>query len=283
MKLKAIYDLAIQQLDEEGIETSAVDAFWLLSYVTGLDRAAYLMSKERELKPEICAEYMELIRRRAAHEPCQYIIGSTEFMGLEFKVSPDVLIPRQDTEVLAEETIRLIGDEPKDVLDMCTGSGCLAVAIKHFCPEAHVSASDISPAALEIAGQNAAENGKEIEFAEGDLFGAFGEWRVFDFIVSNPPYVTEEEYAGLMPEVREFEPKLALTAGAEGLDVYERLISEAPGHLRDGGTLLLEIGCSQAGAVSALMKNAGFADIKVIKDLAGLDRVVTGRKEVKNV
>ena len=209
------------------------------------------------------------------HEPCQYIIGQTEFYGLSFLVNEHVLIPRQDTELLVEEALKTTAEDSR-VLDLCTGSGAVAVAIKHSRPDAAVTALDISKDALETAKKNAEQNGCEIEFLLSDLFEELGAERKFDVIVSNPPYISETEYETLMPEVKDHEPSLALLAGEEGLDIYRRLTAEAPRYLTKGGALLVEIGCSQAEAVSGLFKENGFKEIKVIKDLAGLDRVVSG-------
>lgn len=283
MILKELYDEGVDILDESGIESPEVDAFYLLEYATRTSRASYLLNKNEEQDPESAELYMKLVNARADHIPYQYLTGNADFMGFRINVTPDVLIPRLDTEVLCDEACRLINDGDR-VLDMCTGSGCIAIAIKGIRPEAVVTACDISEKALTVARENAAANAKEpgtgeIRFIRSDLFeGISGE--MFDMIVSNPPYVTEGEYAELAPEVREHEPKLALTAGEDGLDIYRRLIPGAREHLKPAGRLLMEIGCSQGEAVGQLMEQAGFKDVKIIKDLAGLDRVILGRTDV---
>ena len=270
MTLKELYGQAVEDLDDAGIESPEVDAFYLLEDACGLSRSGYLLNKDRQVKADVAAAYLEMIKRRAAGEPYQYITGKANFLGYDIKVTPDVLIPRLDSEVTAEIALGFVKEGTR-VLDMCTGSGCLAVAIKKERPGAEVSAADISEAALEIARSNATAHGANVTFTRSDLFGNVD--GVFDVIVSNPPYVTEEEYGHLSREVREHEPMLALVAGKDGLDIYRRLIPKAREHLK--GELVLEIGCRQAEAVGELLKENGYTDIRVHKDLAGLDRVVT--------
>lgn len=276
--LKEMYDRAVTILDENGIDSPENDAFLLLQHVTGTDRTHYLLDKARAVDGDTVNEYMGLIGFRSRHIPCQYIIGETDFMGYSFRVTPDVLIPRLDTEVLCDEAVKLITDGDK-ILDMCTGSGCLAVSIKRICPKTEVTACDISEKALEIAADNALRNHADIRFVESDLFGKL-EGDVFNIIISNPPYVTDEEYSHLSPEVKDNEPRLALTAGEDGMDIYRRLIPDAAEHLIPGGWLIMEIGCFQAEKTVRLMENCGYTGIKIIKDLAGLDRVVLGRTVV---
>lgn len=286
MTLAEIYEYGTNRLDEAGIEYPSVDAFYLLEYAAKIDKTKYLMFKDQEVSEKHFNEYKELIDRRCEHIPYQYIVGFAEFMGLTYEVSRDVLIPRLDTEILGEEALKIIGFEA-DVLDLCTGSGCIGISLKRYRPDIHVTCSDISHKALDMARKNIAhqhlelanETGsleKGIRLVEGDLFEPFDEDEKFDLIVSNPPYVSEEEYRSLMPEVKNHEPVTALIAGPDGLDIYRRLTADAPAYLKEGGKLLLEIGAAQAQAVTKLMKEAGFKDIEVIKDLAELDRVVKG-------
>ena len=277
MTLKELYDAGIDVLDENGIESPETDAFYLLEHVTGIDMSRYLLQKGMEVSKEAQQEYMRLIDIRAAHVPYQYITGKAPFMGYMFKVTPDVLIPRFDTEVLCEEASRLITGEMK-VLDMCTGSGCIAVALKLMCPDASFTACDISEKALGVAQENARINGADIRFVQGDLFENLGKEK-YSVIVSNPPYVTTGEYETLSPEVKHHEPEGALVAGEDGLDIYRRLIPAAKEHLTQGGYLLMEIGCAQGMPVRNIMEETGFKDVKIIKDLAGLDRVACGRSE----
>lgn len=275
MTLRELLEAGTSELDEAGIESPQVDAFYLLEYVCGINRTSYLLNKDKQITKEAEQAYFEVIERRAAHEPYQYITGVADFLGFTINVNENVLIPRLDSEILIEEALKVIPENAK-VLDMCTGSGCLAIAIKCM-SDVMVTASDISESALELARKNAAENAAEIEFSQGDLFEKL-DGRIFDVIISNPPYVTEGEYRELTPEVKDHEPKLALTAGEDGLDIYRKMIPEAAKHLKVGGWLLMEMGCFQAKANEALLADSGYKDIKVVKDLAGLDRVIMGRK-----
>ena len=276
MVIREIVLLGIEALKEAGIADAEIDAFLLFQAVTGLKRAEYLMYPDKEIAEPLVDQYFEYIRRRKTHEPCQYIIGSCGFYGVELFVDENVLIPRQDTEVLVEKAIQAAGQNAK-VLDLCTGSGAIAIAMNAHRPDLKVTAADISEAALAVAKKNAERNFCNITFVKTDLFGSIDPDEKFDLIVSNPPYVSEDEYETLMPEVKDYEPVLALKAGKEGLDIYRRLIAEAPSHLVPGGALAVEIGCSQAEAVSKLFEEAGFIKPLVFKDLAGLDRVVFGR------
>ena len=273
--LKQLIRESVFKLREAGIADAKTDTFLLLEAAADITKAEYLLDPDKQLTASEYELFDGFLKRRMQHEPCQYIIGHTEFYGLSFLVNEHVLIPRQDTELLVEEALKTTAEDSA-VLDLCTGSGAVAVAIKHTHPGAAVTALDISKEALETAKKNAEQNGCEIEFLLSDLFEELGAERKFDVIVSNPPYISETEYETLMPEVKDHEPSLALLAGEEGLDIYRRLITEAPRYLVKGGALLVEIGCSQAEAVSRLFKENGFKEIKVIKDLAGLDRVVSG-------
>ncbi len=273
--LKQLIRESVFKLQEAGIADAKTDTFLLLEAAAGITKAEYLLDPDKQLTASEYELFDGFLKRRMQHEPCQYIIGHTEFYGLPFLVNEHVLIPRQDTELLVEEALKTTAEDSR-VLDLCTGSGAVAVAIKHSRPDAAVTALDISKDALETAKKNAEQNGCEIEFLVSDLFEELGAERKFDVIVSNPPYISETEYETLMPEVKDHEPSLALLAGEEGLDIYRRLIAEAPRYLVKGGALLVEIGCSQAEAVSRLFKENDFKEIKVIKDLAGLDRVVSG-------
>ncbi|MCF0142369.1 MAG: peptide chain release factor N(5)-glutamine methyltransferase, partial [Parasporobacterium sp.] len=285
MTLKEVYDYGTEQLKEAGIEYPSVDAFYLLEFAAGIDKTKYLRYKDYPVQEEYFNQYKELIEKRKTRIPYQYITGRADFGGLTFEVNESVLIPRLDTEVLLEQVLRLIPFQA-NVLDMCTGSGCLGIAIKRHRPDARVTLADISEDALKIAELNLKHNYLEaaskadsdlrVRVVKTDLFKKLtGE--KYKIIVSNPPYVTEAEYETLAPEVKDHEPKLALTAGEDGLDIYRRLIKEAPRYLEKEGSLALEIGCSQAEAVTGLMESAGFTNIRVIKDLAGLDRVVIGQ------
>ena len=286
MTLEEVYKYGTSRLEEAGIEYPSVDAFYLLEYAAKIDKTKYLFYKEHEITESNFNQYKELIDKRCTRIPYQYIIGFADFMGLTYEVNPDVLIPRLDTEVLGQEALKIVGFEAQ-VLDMCTGSGCIGISLKRYRPDLFVTCSDISHKALNVARKNAAHQHLElanetgsmemgIRLVEGDLFEPFDEDEKFDCIVCNPPYVTEAEYRDLMPEVKNHEPVLALIAGEDGLDIYRRLTKDAPVHLKEKGNLIMEIGAGQAQAVTALMEEAGFKDITVIKDLAELYRVVKG-------
>lgn len=268
-------------LAQREIPDAAIDAWYLLEYVLKreaqirADRAWYLLHSREMLEERLWEAYRGLLDERGNHRPLQYITGDQEFMGILFFVNDKVLIPRQDTELLAEEARRRLS--PGDsLLDVCTGSGCLAVSLMKLVPGIRGTACDISAEALSVARENARRQQVDVEFRQGDLFSPI-EGR-FDVIVSNPPYIPTGEIEGLMEEVRRFEPMLALDGSEDGLYFYRRLAAEAPDFLRDGGWLLVEIGCDQGRAVAELFEEAGFCEVNCKKDLAGLDRVVTGRR-----
>ena len=250
MTLEELYKNGTSELKKAGIENPSVDAFYLLEYAAGLNKTKYLMFKDQPVSDANISQYMELIRKRMDRIPYQYITGTADFAGLTFEVTPDVLIPRLDTEVLFEQTLRRLKHQAY-VLDLCTGSGALGIALKRYRPDIHVVMSDISDEALEVASRNAQHNRLEsdgdmefgVRMVKSDLFDDIAP-DTFDVIVSNPPYVSDSEYKELMPEVKEHEPKLALTAGPDGLDCYRRIAADAPGFLKEEGVLMLEIGCS---------------------------------------
>ena len=275
MIYRDLYEKGKERLKKAGIDTPDTDAFHLFNHVFHVDRAQLLAGPMKPARREEEDEYLGLIESRSKRQPCQYLTGTTDFMGYTFKVNPSVLIPRQDTETLAEEALKII-PENADVLDLCTGSGCIGISLKKERPDIHMTLSDISGDALQVARENAEINEADVNIIHSDLFENIT--GSFDVIVSNPPYVTDAEYEELMPEVKEFEPKLALTAGPEGLDIYRRIANDAPSYLRHGGYLLLEIGYLQAESVRSLLED-DFEDIKVVKDLAGLDRVVSCRRK----
>ena len=254
----------------------------LYAYVLGKSRLG-AVELESPMKEEDEARLISLIERRKTHEPLQYILGEWEFMGLTFKVNEDVLIPRQDTETLVEEALKVI--EPgMRVLDMCTGSGCIIISILKNTTNVDGAACDISKQALNVAKENARLNGVFVDFERSDLFEHVDE--MYDVIVSNPPYIRSDEIPHLMPEVSVFEPHEALDGSEDGLLFYRRIIKDCRANLKPQGRLLFEIGCDQGRQVSQMMQFAGFSDVQVIKDLAGNDRVVSGvfdSKEEKHV
>lgn len=260
-------------LAQAGVPDPAVDAAFLLSHVTGTPHLLLRAEGWRELTQSQLDAYQALIDRRCQREPLQYILGTAQFMGVTLRAQPGALIPRNDTETLCEQALaRMQGRER--VLDLCTGTGALAIAIALRFPGAQVTAADISADALAVARQNIADTGARVTLRQGDLFAAAAGER-FDIIVSNPPYITAEKMADLQPEVRR-EPALALYGGLDGLDFYRRIAREAPDYLSPGGWLLLEIGSAQAEAVSALLAER-FEALAVYPDMQGLPRAVAAR------
>ena len=248
-----------------------LDAEWLLSEVLGVSRLEMLLDKRRELTGKEAAAFDALVARREKREPLQYILGCQSFMGFSLKTDSRALIPRFDTEALCEEALKYVRPGSR-VLDLCTGSGALAAAIKRLCPGAEMTAADISEAALSLAKENAEKLKADVRFVRGDLFSPL-EGEKFHVIVCNPPYIPESLRGRLQAEV-EREPALALFAGEDGLDFYRRIAREAPAHLYPSGRLCLEIGDGQAEAVKALLRDA-FDDIQALNDLNGLPRVVS--------
>jgi release factor glutamine methyltransferase len=240
---------------------------------------------EQSVPPEKRTQAESLVSRRAAREPLQYILGTQEFCGLEFHVSPAVLIPRPETEVLLQEALRAV-DLNKDSLlvDVGTGSGCVAVTLAAIVQRARILAVDRSPDALAVAKANAERQavGDRIEFIEGDLLSPLLDRGVLgrvDVIVSNPPYVTESDWAGLQPEVRGFEPRSALVSGPMGTEFHERLLRESKAYLTPGGSLVMEIGQGQRPAVQQMAEQlGGYTPIEVAKDGAGIERIVIFRR-----
>lgn len=275
------YEKGWKLLSEAGIEEAALDARLLLEHICGTDRNTLLVHGDREVSAQERQAFKEAVARRSQRIPLQQIIGSQEFMGLSFQVNEYVLVPRQDTEILVEEVLRELQDGMR-VLDLCTGSGCILVSLLHYSNYCQGVGTDISRKALEVARCNgAALLGSKVEytFLECDLFEQV-EGR-YDIIVSNPPYIRQEEIETLMPEVRDHEPRLALDGGRDGLDFYRRIVAESPDYLNGGGRLYLEIGCDQGDAVQELLIQRGFREVNVACDYAGLDRVVSGYWPIK--
>ena len=281
LTLKQLYKVGTVKLAEEGIEEFSLDAWYLLEYVTGVSKAMYFAEPERAVSEENADRYIDCIRQRAAHIPLQHITGEQEFMGYPFYVNEHVLIPRQDTETLVEEAIQVMRPKMK-VLDMCTGSGCIVLSILKMCREKYYMTdlqgigADVSEEALKVARENGRRLGVPVTWIQSDLFAKIPEEEKYDVIVSNPPYIETAVIDTLQEEVRLHDPYIALDGKEDGLYFYRRIISEAGKYLKPQGKLMFEIGCDQAEAVEELMKNAGYEQITVKKDLAGLDRVVYG-------
>lgn len=343
MKIRVLIKEGEYRLSKAGVMDARVDSEALYCFLTGCDRVVLFLNKEQEADAETEEKYFKLIETRAARVPLQHITGTQEFMGFEFKVSPDVLIPRQDTEVLVTEAARTLIDERKsaahakakkrgglfklfgtppeyDVLDLCCGSGAIGISLAKICEDIFVTASDVSRKALALAVENARKNRTDVEFVCGDLFEAITSgdqmdpkvdpaaaadatgasasgnsgrplWpaklqgkgarvRMFDMIVSNPPYIKTGSIAVLQDEVKIHEPMLALDGGEDGLDYYRKIVAEAHKYLKKDGWLFLEIGYDQGEDLRKMIMESGhYSEPEIIHDLAGRDRVVKCRKE----
>jgi release factor glutamine methyltransferase len=256
----------------KGVVNARLEAEWLLSAVTGLDRVGLYLQYDKPLNTSELAGYRAMVARRAKREPLQHILGSQEFCGLDYEVTEDVLIPRHDTENLVSEALARHPDA-RSVLDIGTGSGCVAVSLQKLFPNAVITATDISPAALTIARRNAARHGTSIEFLPGSLFDPVA-GRQFDLIVSNPPYIRTAEIGSLDQEVRDYDPHTALDGGSDGLDIYRSLIPSSVEYLNHGGWLLVEIGIGQADDVLQMFRQVGrYLKPVVVRDPGGIERV----------
>ena len=275
MTLREAYEYGKEQLKKVQIEDADIDAWYLLEHVTGITRAVYFMDMHRVLSGEEEAEYRKVVGVRAKHVPLQHIIGVQEFMGLSFCVNEHVLVPRQDTEVLVENVLQMLRPG-MHVLDMCTGSGCILISLLKLCGFSDITGVgvDVSEEALEVACKNAENLGVDVTFLQSDLFSEVKD--KYDVIVSNPPYIRTAVIEELKEEVKLHDPFIALDGKEDGLYFYKRIVEESTNHLKKGGKLYFEIGYDQGEDVSRLMREAGFADVTVKKDLAGLDRVVFG-------
>lgn len=298
LPLKELIKIGQNQLREAGITDAERDGKELYCFLDKIDNVGLMMHWQDVLQDNTCEAYFDLVERRAKGEPLQYIIGSQEFMGLTFKVTHDVLIPRQDTETMVEDAIEVINKgtlrgeayikqgNVKDVLDLCCGSGAIGISVAKFCPGTKVVCSDVSLDAVKVAESNAKACGcKSVKFETGDLFepfsGKIGK-KKFDMIISNPPYIQTEVISTLQTEVKDFEPLIALDGGQDGLDFYRRIVEAAPMHLHKRGVLIMEIGYDQGEAVTEMLdKNEQFADIVCLKDLAAKDRIIVARLKGK--
>lgn len=277
--LGSLLDEGVFFLQEAGIQEAKLDAWYLLSRAFHTDRAHFLMDRHRILDSEVLDAgydgYMSMLGRRAARIPLQQILGCQEFMGLEFEVNEHVLIPRQDTETLVELVLQERPDKEQDILDMCTGSGCIAVSLAKLGAYRSVTAVDVSEQALAVAKRNGSRHaGERIRWIHSDMFD--GVTGVFDVITSNPPYIPSRVIGDLEPEVRDHEPRLALDGMEDGLYFYRRLAKLSSEFLKPGGSVYLEIGHDQGEAVSGMLTAHGFRNVEVFRDSPGLDRVVRG-------
>ena len=280
-----------QLLMNAGIEEARLDAWLLLEYTADISRAWYYAHPESEVNEEIVSEYLSLCQKRAEHIPLQHLTHQACFMGYDFYVDERVLVPRQDTEVLAEEALHQLRNirNPR-ILDMCTGSGCLLLSLLMELPDATGTGVDISAAALAVAERNRKnlELEKRAVLVQSDTFSGdyfqknSGNTSLeYDMLISNPPYIPTADIQQLMDEVRFHDPVLALDGREDGLYFYRKITEQAGDYLKPGGWLMYEIGCEQGEDVSAIMRQNGFVDVAVKKDLAGLDRVVIGKKQMQ--
>ena len=274
MNLRQAYEYGRGKLNDAGIEEADLDAWYLLEFVTGIDRAGYYLKMQEEVSDEQEVRYKKYIDIRASRIPLQHITGVQEFMGLTFCVNEHVLVPRQDTEVLVESVLQVLQPEMK-VLDMCTGSGCILISLMKHCQGLIGVGVDISEEALKVASQNCERLSVKLELLRSDLFEKVE--GKYDVIVSNPPYIRTEVIRELQEEVRCHEPFIALDGKEDGLYFYRKIVGNSTAHLNDGGKLYFEIGHDQGEDVKMLMEQAGFKNVQVKKDLAGLDRVVFGK------
>lgn len=267
-------------LADAGITDAEYDSFALLEYITGMDRTAYILNGSKSVPEDIAERYDAVIDRRSSHIPLQHITGQAWFYGRGFNVNSDVLVPRQDTEVLVSEALKVINAKDS-VLDMCTGSGCIIITLALEKKLGRALGADISEAALKVALGNREKLGADdVTFVKSNIFSDINvnDEELFDVIVSNPPYIATGEIETLTEEVRIHDPYIALDGLEDGLYFYREITQQSMNYIKSGGWLLYEIGCTQAHDVSDIMSEYGYSNIKVIKDLAGLDRVVMGQR-----
>lgn len=284
--MKALESLrtAKESLERSSIEDAAKEAETIIAHCLKTDRAT-LYRDNPQIPGGPAAEIDSLVKRRATREPLQYILGYMEFLALKIKVGQGVLIPRPETELLAEEAIKIISNFKFQILnfkilDLCTGSGCLALSLAKELPDIEVYGTDISESAIKYANKNAALNMiKNVTFLEGSLFEPV-KGLTFDLIVSNPPYIRSNDIQDLQPEIKDWEPQDALDGGADGLDYYRLIIHAAKNYLNEGGYLMLELGINQADAVKRMAEDAGLKDITLIKDYAGIDRIFIAQNNI---
>ena len=272
-------NLSAEYLNKKGIDSPKLNAELLLARILKCKRLDLYLSFDRPLKEDEIQVYRELLKRRISNEPLQYILGSVEFYGLEFKVNSSVLIPRQETEILVESVINSTGkDKEYNILDIGTGSGIIAVALARHLPAARVTALDISEEALAVAASNAELNevNDRINFVKADITKENNFPDKFDIIVSNPPYISSTEYEELKPELKVYEPKFALTDYNDGLSFYRSIAGAAGNMLNTGKRIYFELGAGQSGSVKEIMEQNGFSKIEITKDYLDIDRVISG-------
>lgn len=273
MKYRELYEFGCLCLKAADISEYKLDARLLLEFVCKTTRNDMFVNADKEVEPAPEKEYKELLEKRAAHIPLQHLTGTQGFMGLDFIVGPEVLIPRQDTEILVETVLKELHDG-MSILDMCTGSGCILLSLLKYSNGCMGTGADISAKALETAAKNAEALSLKATFTESNLFSNIS--GKFDILVSNPPYIRTCEIETLMPEVKDYDPYIALDGHENGLYFYEKIIKDAPPHLVWGALVAFEIGNDQGKEVSKLLSDNCYSEVEVIKDLCGNDRVVKG-------
>jgi release factor glutamine methyltransferase len=281
-KILSLLEWSAEHLSSRGFDDARLNAELLLAHVLHLSRIQLYTQHDRPLDMQELAAYKSLLQRRLKHEPLQYILGETEFMGLPLFVDTSVLIPRPETELLVEktlETLHSVAKENLDILDIGTGSGNIAVALASRLPHAGVTALDVSAEALAVAARNIERHHlANVTLLQADVFSDFLPGKAFDIIASNPPYISAQDFEQLQPEIKDFEPKIATTDGGDGLRFIRRISGVAAEKLTPGGWLLMEIAFSQSTAVRAIVSGFGFHDVEVFADYAGIPRVVRGRE-----
>lgn len=276
MTYRALLLDAARRLRSAGVPDPETDAALLLSHLTGRNPLQLRVDTDTKPDERTCTAFEALLKRRMTREPLQYLTGSVSFCGLSFQVDPRVLIPRPETALLTEWAVEVLRPfSAPSVLDLCCGSGCIGLTLKHRCPGARVTLSDLSPDALDIAKSNASALHLNAVFFQGDLFSPIH--GMFDLIISNPPYIPSEQCPRLQEEVL-CEPRMALDGGRDGLDFYRRLALESPVYLKEEGHLMLELGYEEVNEVCDLLSDAGFREIRVRKDLSGTDRMLLARR-----
>lgn len=285
MTVLEVIQRSTEFLAKRGVDSPRLQVELLLAHVLGMPRLKLYLNFDRTLRPAELEAMRFCVKRRGQREPLQHIVGTTSFCGVELRVTPDVLVPRPETEELAEQAWKLLeshgtSEAAPTVLDFGTGSGCLAIVLALKCPAVNLYALDISSSALQIARQNATRHGvlDRIQFVEGDGLGALPFGPRFDLMVANPPYIPTPVIPMLDPEVRDFDPRVALDGGKDGLDFYRRLSVEAPPFCQSGGQLMVELGDEQAPAASQLFAESGWTVERILPDLAGKPRILIARR-----
>ena len=281
MNIGSLLNLATKMLKSKEIDTARLDSQLILGKVLNKDKIYLMINSNKEVEKEKEEEFLNLINKRMENMPVRYILEEVDFMGLDFYIEEGVLIPRSDTEVLVEEVLKIIEEDEKlYVCDLCSGSGAIGISLAYYRKNIMVDLIDFYEKPEKISKKNIIKNNLEnqVKFIKSDLLKEpIKELKKYDIIVSNPPYIKEDVIETLMDDVKNYEPRSALSGGDSGLIFYERIVEESKKVLKENGILAFEIGYDQGDSVSNIMKNNGYIDIKVVKDLAGLDRVVIGR------